>query len=244
MIRDRAMRVWATALLLLLPDMAAAALDTTGLRPARAGPAPRMILANSVTRWRPLTRDAARRFGVPLAWIERVIRAESGGQTRLAGRPITSPAGAMGLMQLMPATWSALRRRLSLGPDPHDPRDNILAGTCYLRLMYDRFGYPGLFGAYHAGPARYAAWLAGREALPVATRAYLASVAPAADAAPHAARSTGAPAPRAALFAIARDGAPSLETLPASTALFVVRRSPSAASGAAFPLPRSDGARP
>ena len=57
-------------------------------------------------------------------------------------------------MQLMPRTWNDMRARLALGPDPDDPRDNILAGTAYLRLMYDRFGYPGMFAAYNAGPGR------------------------------------------------------------------------------------------
>ncbi len=82
----------------------------------------------------------------------------------------------MGLMQLMPATWTEMRKRLTLGTDPHDPRDNILAGSCYLRLMYDRFGYPGLFAAYNAGPARYADHLATGRALPGETRAYLAAL--------------------------------------------------------------------
>lgn len=133
--------------------------------------------ANPVDRWRPYIAEASVRFGVPVAWIERVIRAESGGMTTLDGRPIVSRAGAMGLMQLMPGTWAEMRARLGLGEDPHNPRDNILAGTAYLRLMYDRFGYPGLFGAYNAGPARYAAHLATGRALPGETRAYLASVA-------------------------------------------------------------------
>src|SRR3546814_13425104 len=66
----------------------------------------------------------------------------------LNGRPIRSRAGAMGLMQLMPATWADMRARVGLGRNPDDPRDNILAATFCLRLMYDRFGYPGLFGAY------------------------------------------------------------------------------------------------
>jgi hypothetical protein len=114
---------------------------------------------------------------MPATWIERVMRAESAGQTILAGRPIRSRAGAIGLMQLMPATWAEMRARLALGPDPDDPRDNILAGTAYLRLMYDRFGYPGLFAAYHAGPARYARHLATGRPLPGETRAYLAQVA-------------------------------------------------------------------
>lgn len=117
------------------------------------------------------------RFGMPVDWIERVMRAESGGRTSLDGRPITSRAGAMGLMQLMPGTWAEMRAALDLGSDPYDPRDNILAGTFYLQLLYQRFGYPGLFAAYHAGPARYAAYLAGRRALPAATRAYVQNVA-------------------------------------------------------------------
>ncbi|HEX2814601.1 MAG TPA: lytic transglycosylase domain-containing protein [Sphingopyxis sp.] len=132
--------------------------------------------AQSVDRWRPYIVEASARYGVPVEWIERVMRAESGGRTTLDGRPIVSRAGAMGLMQLMPGTWADMRARLGLGNDPHAPRDNIMAGTYYLRLMYDRFGYPGLFGAYNAGPARYSAWLAGRSGLPGETRAYMATV--------------------------------------------------------------------
>lgn len=133
--------------------------------------------ADPVERWRPCIAEASMRFGVPEDWIERVMRAESGGQTHLHGRPITSSAGAMGLMQLMPGTWADMRSALGLGADPHDPRDNILAGTAYLRLMHDRFGYPGFFAAYHAGPARYARYLRGQSSLPRETRAYLRQVA-------------------------------------------------------------------
>jgi soluble lytic murein transglycosylase-like protein len=134
------------------------------------------VEADTVERWRPFIEEASIRSGIPSAWIERVMRAESGGRTALDGRPITSRAGAMGLMQLMPATWAEMRAVLGLGTDPHDPRDNILAGAAYLRLMYDRFGYPGLFGAYNSGPARYAASLATGRPLPAETRAYLAKV--------------------------------------------------------------------
>ncbi len=132
--------------------------------------------ADPLDRWRVEIAEASARFGVPVAWIERVMRAESGGQTMLGGRPTTSHAGAMGLMQLMPATWTAMRAAHGLGRSPHDPRDNILAGTAYLRAMYDRFDYPGLFAAYNAGPGRYAAHLASGRALPAETRAYLAQV--------------------------------------------------------------------
>lgn len=132
--------------------------------------------ADEVDRWRPMIEEASTRFGIPASWIERVMRAESRGLTMLNGRPIRSRAGAMGLMQLMPATWMEMRARLGLGSNPDDPRDNILAGTFFLRLMYDRFGYPGLFGAYNAGPGAYAAWLAGNRRLPGETVAYLGTV--------------------------------------------------------------------
>jgi len=133
------------------------------------------VRADEVPRWRPFIEEASTRFGIPTRWIEQVMRAESGGHTRLNGRPIRSPKGAIGLMQLMPGTWDEMRVRLGLGSDPDDPRDNILAGTFYLKLMFDRFGYPGLFAAYNAGPGRYAEHLAGRP-LPTETVAYLAGL--------------------------------------------------------------------
>jgi soluble lytic murein transglycosylase-like protein len=132
--------------------------------------------APTVMRWQPYIAEASLRFGVPESWIERVMQAESNGQTSVNGRPIRSRAGAIGLMQLMPVTWQAMRQSLGLGSNPDDPRDNILAGTFYLRSMYERFGYPGLFAAYNAGPARYAAHVSTGEPLPAETVAYLAKV--------------------------------------------------------------------
>jgi soluble lytic murein transglycosylase-like protein len=126
--------------------------------------------------WQPLIAEASRRFGIPEAWIRAVMRAESGGQTTLDGQPITSPAGAMGLMQVMPETYDALRQQYGLGGDPYDPRDNILAGTAYLRELYVRYGYPNLFAAYNAGPARFDAHLFGGQPLPDETLAYLAAL--------------------------------------------------------------------
>ena len=175
----------------------------------------------AVTRWRPFVAEASLRFGVPIAWIERVMLAESGGRTRLTGRRITSRAGAMGLMQLMPPTWAELQRTYGFGDDPHDPRDNILAGTAYLRRMYERFGYPGLFGAYNAGPARYAAYLAGRQGLPGETSAYLAAVA-----GPSPPRATGVKTPAAAARAAAAASAP-------RPSLFAIQRPPGHGIGTA-----------
>ncbi len=116
--------------------------------------------------------EASHRFGIPEHWIRAVRRVESAGDVRAI-----SSAGAMGLMQVMPDTWAELRIRHGLGRDPYDPRDNILAGTAYLREMYDRYGSPGFLAAYNAGPGRYEEYLAGRP-LPAETRAYVAILAP------------------------------------------------------------------
>ena len=132
--------------------------------------------SDRVSRWQPLIAEAAARFAIPPAWIVLVMRAESAGLTEVEGKPIRSAAGAIGLMQLMPATWTAMRKTYRLGTDPDDPHDNIVAGAAFLRQMYDRFGYPGAFAAYNAGPARYAAYLARRSQLPSETVAYLAAV--------------------------------------------------------------------
>ncbi len=53
--------------------------------------------------WGPHIHEAAARFGVPETWVRAVMRQESGGQqTGADGAPVTSSAGAMGLMQVMP----------------------------------------------------------------------------------------------------------------------------------------------
>ncbi|WP_116968927.1 lytic transglycosylase domain-containing protein [Blastomonas sp. UPD001] len=118
----------------------------------------------------PHVTDAARRFGIPEAWIWAVMRVESAGNARAVSR-----AGAMGLMQIMPATWAQLRVRHGLGTDPFDVRDNIMAGAAYLREMHDRYGNPSaMLAAYNAGPGRYDDHLSRGRPLPAETVAYLA----------------------------------------------------------------------
>lgn len=140
-------------------------------------------IACDIGRWQPYIAEASRTYVIPETWIRAVMRAESAGCTHWQGRLITSSAGAMGLMQLMPATWAELRQRHGLGADPHDPRDNILAGTAYLRELVDAFGVPGAFAAYHAGPGRYAAHRRYGQPLPAQTRRYLTQVSSAVSAA-------------------------------------------------------------
>ncbi|WP_255609546.1 lytic transglycosylase domain-containing protein [Methylosinus sp. Sm6] len=117
--------------------------------------------------------EAARRFGIPAAWIRAVMAIES-----RARRDAISPKGAIGLMQIMPDTWTELRSRYALAGDPFDPHDNILAGAAYLRELHDRYGSPGFLAAYNAGPRRYEDYLEGRRSLPSKTVAYVAALAP------------------------------------------------------------------
>ena len=117
--------------------------------------------------------EAAQRFSLPETWIYAVLRTESAGRVGAV-----SPAGAMGLMQLMPGTWARQRTRFGLDADPFDPRDNIMAGTSYLRELYDSYGASGFLAAYNAGPGRYEDWRDRGRPLPAETRAYVAKIAP------------------------------------------------------------------
>lgn len=115
--------------------------------------------------------EASQRYRIPERWIRAVMRAESAGNDRAV-----SHAGAMGLMQIMPGTWAELRAIHGFGSNPFDRRENILAGTAYLRAMYDRFGAPGFLAAYNAGPGRYAEHIRTGRPLPRETRRYMASL--------------------------------------------------------------------
>jgi soluble lytic murein transglycosylase-like protein len=91
-----------------------------------------------------LLRDAAARYVLPPAFVESVAKVESALKT-----DAVSPKGAIGVMQLMPATAR------SLAADPNDPEQNIDAGTRLLRellIKYDGDVAKAL-AAYNAGPA-------------------------------------------------------------------------------------------
>ncbi|MES5481507.1 lytic transglycosylase domain-containing protein [Bradyrhizobium sp. INPA03-11B] len=157
-------RLWAVVpLLLILTASHSGAL-------AENGPAARAV-HQAGSPFAAFMEEASRRFAIPVDWIRFVLDSESSGQVHAR-----SPRGAMGLMQVMPATWAELRLRYDLGNDPFDPRDNILAGTAYLRELLSRYGSPGVFAAYNAGPTRYEEFLTGHS-LPDETRAYVIKLA-------------------------------------------------------------------
>ena len=129
--------------------------------------------------WGPYIHEASARFDVPEPWIRALMRQESGGRNyNSSGQLITSSAGAMGLMQVMPGTYEELRARHNLGDDPFEPHDNVMAGVAYMREMYDIYGAPGFLAAYNAGPARLDDYLSNNRPLPDETRKYVAMIGP------------------------------------------------------------------
>lgn len=122
--------------------------------------------ARAVHPYAPHVDDAARRFAIPEAWIWAVMRAESNGDARAVSR-----AGAMGLMQIMPATADRLR----LG-DPFDAKESGAAGTRFLAELWARYrgDRPRVIAAYNVGPG--AVPVSGSYTLPRETRIYVERV--------------------------------------------------------------------
>jgi soluble lytic murein transglycosylase-like protein len=150
-----------------------------------SAPAPASVFAREqamspterITRWKPIVAKASHRVGVPVAWINAVMRVESGGRTMLSETaPMVSSKGAIGLMQVLPATYGEMRVQYGLGPDPFDAKDNIHAGAAYLKWLRGKYGYPALFAAYNAGPGQVDDLLARGKALPAETRAYVTRI--------------------------------------------------------------------
>lgn len=148
-------------------------IDATDVQPSAYDEEAGMSSAQLLNRWDATITEASQRFHVPKAWIRAVMAHESGGRTMLGqDRPIVSRAGAVGLMQVLPATYDEMATQHRLGANPFDARDNIMAGTAYLRWLHQRYGFPKMFAAYNAGPGRVAQ--GGR--LPAETRAYVGGI--------------------------------------------------------------------
>ena len=137
----------------------------------------RMSFGQLMKRWNPIIAEAANRFDIPQSWIRAVMQIESGGRTTLGeNQPITSSAGAMGLMQVMPSTYEDMRAQHGLGADPYDPHDNILAGAAYLRWLREKYPYPALFAAYNDGPGNLEERMMQGGLLPAETRNYVSGI--------------------------------------------------------------------
>jgi soluble lytic murein transglycosylase-like protein len=113
----------------------------TALRSLAIPRRPRRI--SRVRTYDALIKSASRRHGVPPALVKAVIHAESAFNPKAV-----SPKGAMGLMQLMPATAELLGVA-----KPFHANQNVHGGTRYLRSLHDRYGsWTHTLAAYNAGP--------------------------------------------------------------------------------------------
>jgi len=160
-------------MLCIVTVLVALMLSGSAAHAERASPATHQASGKSFHPFASFVTEASRRFAIPEHWIRAVMRVESGEKSHAR-----SQKGAAGLMQIMPKTWAELHARHSLGADPYDPRDNILAGAAYIRELYDRYGAPGFLAAYNAGPGRYERHLATGRPLPAETQDYVATLAP------------------------------------------------------------------
>jgi soluble lytic murein transglycosylase-like protein len=116
------------------------------------------------TSLRPAFAAASKQTGLPISLLVAVGQVES----RLDPNA-RSPAGAVGVLQLMPATAA------SLGADPNQVEQNVLAGARYLKLLLHRYGTDfSALAAYNAGPT--AVDRAGGDAPSVETLAYVENV--------------------------------------------------------------------
>ena len=104
-------------------------------------------------------RNAARRHDISLSWLSGLMRSES-----LFMHDIRSPAGALGLMQVMPRTGRQTAKDLNLKWRGNrtliNPSTNIRIGSYYLAKQLNQFGHPALAtAAYNAGPHRVKKWI-------------------------------------------------------------------------------------
>jgi len=91
-----------------------------------------------------IIREAAKYYRLPPALIKALIAAESSFNPKAI-----SPAGAIGLMQLMPATAKAMHIN-----NPFSPRQSIYGGTRYIRTLANQFNgnLVPTIASYNAGP--------------------------------------------------------------------------------------------
>ncbi len=178
--RARRSRRWA-ARLAVLGVVAALAfglgrVTSTPLVTSTADPLGVAWLPASVRRHAPEIERAARRHGVEPGLLAIMVYAESRGRA-----DARSPAGARGLLQLMPSTAAEIARVRGL-PEPtsrrlEEPAYNLDLGAWYMARHLEHYGeLPLALAAYNAGPGRVAAYRRGEAELPEETRRYQAMI--------------------------------------------------------------------
>jgi soluble lytic murein transglycosylase-like protein len=134
-------------------------------RPASAAPTS-VVRAKGADAYSAMVRRIALRYSVEWKLVMAIIASESGGDPHAV-----SPAGAVGLMQLMPDTAT------TLGVDPWDPEQNVDGAVRYLSSLLSTFGSVDLtLIAYNAGPGFAMRYREGGVELGAETRAFLVRV--------------------------------------------------------------------
>lgn len=110
-------------------------------------------------KYKNIVQRYADEYGVEKALVFSIIRAESSFDPQ-----VVSPSGAIGLMQLMPATALMLASDLNMRGFTTDmlsqPETNIRLGICYLSRMLNKFPNPETaLAAYNAGEGNVSSWL-------------------------------------------------------------------------------------
>ncbi|WP_437586163.1 lytic transglycosylase domain-containing protein [Sorangium sp. So ce1000] len=153
------------------PEQPATEAPASGTAPGEAAPAPVASPspadpATDEPTYATYVHEAAKLYSLPVELILAVMKVESGFNPKAVSR-----VGAMGLMQLMPKTAEEVGAR-----DPFDPRQNVLGGARYLRILINAYdgSLPLALAAYHAGASAVGRY-AGVPPYPE-TRRYVASV--------------------------------------------------------------------
>ena len=139
--------------------------------PAKPEPAPfDEAMRARIAAVQPIVAAAAAAYGVEPALINAVIYVESKFDRKARG-----PAGAQGLMQLMPKTASALAKQMGRSRNSYDPDFNIHAGTLLLSQLLKRFDgdLTLALAGYNRGSGTVAKWVAAGEPLPEGTQGFV-----------------------------------------------------------------------
>lgn len=141
--------------------------ETAGPAPTPTTPAPSAptVSASVPARYEPMFERVVETTGVPRDLFARLVRAESGWQPA-----VPSPAGAVGLTQLMPGTAKDMGVL-----DRTDPYDNLKGGAKYFKQQLERYNgdQTRALVAYNWGPLNADRWNGNPDSLPEETRVYL-----------------------------------------------------------------------
>lgn len=126
-------------------------------------------------KWAQYLSDAEDYYGIPKGLLTRIAEQESSFKSNVIDGTHPSPAGALGIMQLMPQFWDTVRRPIPFTDS--DTQDQIGQAAEFLASLYHHFGnWTNAVAGYNAGQGTIDKVLAGQASLPAETSTYLASV--------------------------------------------------------------------